>query len=542
VKSTMQDGELTVASLFRHGARVHGSSQVVTAREGGVTRASFAEVAGRAARLASALQRLGVGPGDRVATFAWNTQEHLEAYLAVPCLGAVLHTVNIRLAAAEIAEIIRHAEDRVLIVDHTLLDRIAPLLPELPTVEALIVIGETTGGMAGALRYHDLVAAAAPLEAWPQLDEYAAAGLCYTSGTTGTPKGVAYSHRSVYLHSLTLLAADVFGLGERDRVLPVVPMFHASAWGFPYAAWMAGSDLVLPGRAPQAASLARLIADEKPTVAAAVPSIWIDLMHHGEAEPLDLASLRLIACGGAAVPLSLMKWYQERHRVPLIQVWGLTETSPIAAVSLPPADADPSDPWAWRNRTGRVIPGVELRLTDDRGVELPWDDASVGEIEVRGPWVTGEYYRDDQPDKFADGWFKTGDLGRVDSRGYIQITDRIKDVIKSGGEWVSSIALENALVAHPGVQEAAIIGVADPRWQERPLACVVLRDGAEVAPAALRSHLAAHVVRWWIPERWVFTSKIPRTSVGKIDKKELRLLYQNGRLGRVVTARDTVEE
>ena len=542
MKSTMQDGELTVASLFRHGARVHGSSQVVTAREGGVTRASFAEVAGRAARLASALQRLGVGPGDRVATFAWNTQEHLEAYLAVPCLGAVLHTVNIRLAAAEIAEIIRHAEDRVLIVDHTLLDRIAPLLPELPTVEALIVIGETTGGMAGALRYHDLVAAAAPLEAWPQLDEYAAAGLCYTSGTTGTPKGVAYSHRSVYLHSLTLLAADVFGLGERDRVLPVVPMFHASAWGFPYAAWMAGSDLVLPGRAPQAASLARLIADEKPTVAAAVPSIWIDLMHHGEAEPLDLASLRLIACGGAAVPLSLMKWYQERHRVPLIQVWGLTETSPIAAVSLPPADADPSDPWAWRSRTGRVIPGVELRLTDDRGVELPWDDASVGEIEVRGPWVTGEYYRDDQPDKFADGWFKTGDLGRVDSRGYIQITDRIKDVIKSGGEWVSSIALENALIAHPGVQEAAIIGVADPRWQERPLACVVLRDGAEVGPAALRSHLAAHVVRWWIPERWVFTSKIPRTSVGKIDKKELRLLYQNGRLGRVVTARDTVEE
>ncbi|HTE56227.1 MAG TPA: long-chain fatty acid--CoA ligase [Kofleriaceae bacterium] len=542
MKSTMQDGELTVASLFRHGARVHGSSQVVTAREGGVTRASFAEVAGRAARLASALQRLGVGPGDRVATFAWNTQEHLEAYLAVPCLGAVLHTVNIRLAAAEIAEIIRHAEDRVLIVDHTLLDRIAPLLPGLATVEALIVIGETTGGMAGALRYHDLVAAATPLEAWPQLDEYAAAGLCYTSGTTGTPKGVAYSHRSVYLHSLTLLAADVFGLGERDRVLPVVPMFHASAWGLPYAAWMAGSDLVLPGRAPQAASLARLIADEKPTVAAAVPSIWIDLMHHGEAEPLDLASLRLIACGGAAVPLSLMKWYQERHRVPLIQVWGLTETSPIAAVSLPPADADPSDPWAWRNRTGRVIPGVELRLTDDRGVELPWDDASVGEIEVRGPWVTGEYYRDDQPDKFADGWFKTGDLGRVDSRGYIQITDRIKDVIKSGGEWVSSIALENALVAHPGVQEAAIIGVADPRWQERPLACVVLRDGAEVAPAALRSHLAAHVVRWWIPERWVFTSKIPRTSVGKIDKKELRLLYQNGRLGRVVTARDTVEE
>ena len=265
-------------------------------------------------------------------------------------------------------------------------------------------------------------------------------------------------------------------------------------------------------------------------------------MHHGEATPTDLSSLRLIACGGAAVPLALMQYYQDRHGVPLIQVWGLTETSPIAAVSLPPAGADPADPWRWRARTGRVIPGVELRITDEDGNELPWDDAATGEIEVRGPWVTGAYYRDPTPDKFAGGWFKTGDLGRVDPRGYIQITDRLKDVIKSGGEWVSSIALENALLAHPHVQEAAIIGVADPRWTERPLACVVLREGAAAEPAALRSHLAGHVVKWWIPERWVFTSQIPRTSVGKIDKKQLRLLYQNGRLGRVVTARDSVEE
>jgi fatty-acyl-CoA synthase len=539
VDSTMQDVPLTVASLLRHGARIHAASEVVTATERGARRARFSQVADRVARLAAALVRLGVRAGDRVATYCWNTQEHLEAYLAIPSIGAVLHTVNIRLAPSDVEEIMRHAEDRVLIVDAPLVDRVLPLLARLPALERVIVVGDSPAGVPGALLYDRLLDDAPPFTAWPELDERSAAGLCYTSGTTGTPKGVAYSHRSTYLHSMACTSSAVFALAERDRVLPIVPMFHASAWGFPYASWLVGADIVLPGCAPQASSLARLIAEEKPTVAAAVPSVWIDLKRLGESTALDLSSLRLVMCGGAAVPLSLMQWYEEQHGVCILQGWGLTETSPIAALARPPKQVTAADTWRWRGRTGRIVPGIELRITDESGAELPWDDTAVGEIEVRGPWVTAAYYRAEGPDKFRDdGWFRTGDIGRVDPHGYIQITDRLKDVIKSGGEWISSLDLENALLAHPGVCEAAVIGVADERWQERPLACIVTRDGADVSASELRAHLAGRVARWWLPERWVFVAAIPRTSVGKIDKKELRRLHHEGQLGTVITARE----
>jgi fatty-acyl-CoA synthase len=525
--STMQDFPLTIGSLFRRGRAAFRDSDVVTSNGEGAARASFESVAERAERLAAALHRLGVRPGDRVGTLSWNTQEHQEAYLAVPCMGAVLHTLNLRLAPEQLAWVIDHAEDRAVIVDHTLLPTLERIRGRLKTVRDVIVTG-WDAAEAGALRYEELLEAERPGYPWPELDERSAASMCYTTGTTGDPKGVVYSHRSVALHSLAQWGA--FSLTEHDRLLVVVPMFHVNAWGFPYTAWMLGADLLMPSRFLQAEPLARFIEQERPTVAFGVPTIWSDLLRHVDASPTDLSSLRLVVCGGSAVPRSLMEQFQARHGVRIVQAWGMTETSPVAAIALPPKGAAPDDEMDWRSKTGRVVTGVELRVVGELGDVLPGDGQSVGEIEVRGPWITGSYYRVEAPERFHDGWLRTGDVGHVDGRGFVQITDRSKDVIKSGGEWISSVELETALAGHPAVAEATVVGIPDERWQERPLAVVRLRDGVEASPAELGSFLATRVARWWVPQSWAFVAEVPKTSVGKYDKKVVRALYGEGKL------------
>ena len=527
----MQDFPLTIGMILRHGERIHSDGDVVTFDGTGCRRATFAEVAARAERLAAALRRLGIQEGDRVGTFLWNTQEHLEAYLAVPTMGAVLHTLNIRLFPEQLTYVVNHAEDGVVVVDDSLVPVLANVAPDLKTVERYVVVGggdatplaEAASG-AEILRYDELLGAESDGFDWPEVDERAAAAMCYTSGTTGNPKGVVYSHRSSVLHSFGINEAGAIGLTEHDRVLPVVPMFHANAWGLPYAAWLAGAGFVMPGRFLQAEPLAKLIETERPTVAGAVPTIWSDLLRYSAEHPVDLSSFRIVICGGSAVPRTLMERFEQDHGVHIVQGWGMTETSPLAALARAPRGVALGTPeeMDWREMAGRVIGGVELRIVDDAGTPLPWDGEAVGEIEVRGPWVTAGYYLDPASDKFDDGWLRTGDVGCMYENGFIRITDRAKDVIKSGGEWISSVELENQLMGHPDVVEAAVIGVPDPKWEERPLACVVCADGATVTAGDLRDFLGGKVAKWQVPERWSFIDEVPKTSVGKFDKKVLR--------------------
>jgi fatty-acyl-CoA synthase len=520
--STMQDSPLTINAIFEHSRRVHADSEVVTFMGDTTRRASYAEVGERAEKLAAALKRLGINEGDRVGTFCWNSQEHLESYFAIPCMGAVLHTLNLRLFPEQLTYIINHAEDRAIILDDSLVPLLARIAPELKTVEHFIVVGSGDASALGdVLRYEELIAAESEGFQWPEIEERAAAAMCYTSGTTGNPKGVVYSHRSTYLHSLAVCSGSTFAFTEYDRVLPIVPMFHANAWGLPYAGWFAGSDFIMPGRFLQAEPLCRLMADERPTFAGAVPTIWNDVLRYAETNPVDLSSLRMIICGGSAVPRILMEKFDKRFGVKIVQAWGMTETSPMCALAYPPKDCEVEQEIEWRAKTGRIKHGVELRIMDGDTV-LPWDGQAVGEIEVRGPWITASYYGDDTPEKFHDGWLRTGDVGSVDAKGFIQITDRAKDVIKSGGEWISTVELENAIMAHPDVIEAAVIGVPDEKWDERPLACVVLRESSTATAEQMRAFLSERVVKWWVPERWAFINEVPKTSVGKFDKKVLR--------------------
>jgi fatty-acyl-CoA synthase len=541
--STMQDFPLTIGMILRHGRTAFGDSEVVTFEGDGCRRASFAEVAQRVERLAGALRRLGIEDGDRVATFQWNNQEHLEAYLAIPNMGAVLHTLNIRLFPEQLTYVANHAEDRVVLVDDSLVPLLAKVAPDLKTVEHYVVVGDGDAGgaltaladaAAGAdvLRYDELLASEDAQFPWPDIDERAAAAMCYTSGTTGNPKGVVYSHRSTVLHSMSVNAGFAVGLTEHDRVLPIVPMFHANSWGLPYAAWYAGASIVMPDRFLQAEPLAKLIESERPTVAGAVPTIWSDLHRYSQSNPVDMSSFRLVVCGGSAVPRSLMERFDADHGVRIIQGWGMTETSPLAALAYPPPGIEPGtdEEMDWRAKAGRVLSGVELRIVDDAGNPLPWDGEAVGEIEVRGPWVTASYYLDPASDKFDDGWLRTGDVGCVEPNGFIQITDRAKDVIKSGGEWISTVEIENQLMAHPDVVEAAVIGVPDPKWDERPLACVVCEEGSSTSADDLQSFLADKVAKWQVPERWAFIDEVPKTSVGKFDKKVLRTKHNDGEL------------
>jgi fatty-acyl-CoA synthase len=533
----MQDDfQLSLQHVLRRMRSFPTAGEVVTLTDGGVTRASHGEVVARIDRLARGLATLGVARGERVGTFAWNSQRHLECYFAIPCVGAVLHTINLRLFPEQIAYVINHAEDRVVFIDDSLAPLLAPLAPSLQRVEHFVVMGDgPTGDLPRVLRYEELLAAAGEgLADYPELDEREAAALCYTSGTTGNPKGVLYSHRSMTLHSAGVLMSGSLGVGADDRMLLVVPMFHVNAWGLPYAAALGGSTLILPGRHLTAEPLAKLIEGERATMMACVPTIYAELLRYADAHHPDLSSLRRAICGGATMPLALAQAFEERHGVPMLHAWGMTETSPMCTVARAPAGLDPEAEWAIRATQGRAVPFVDLRLVDDAGAEVAWDGSSTGEIEVRGPWIASAYYREDAPEKFDRGWLRTGDIARVDSAGWVTITDRSKDVIKSGGEWISSVELENQLMAHPAVREAAVIAAPDERWSERPLACVVLEDGAAVSAAALVEHLRGRVPKWWLPEEFAFVAEVPKTSVGKFDKKLLRATLAEGRLeGRV---------
>jgi fatty-acyl-CoA synthase len=532
----MMDVPLTIASIMRYGTSIFGDREVVTWTGAGTRRRSYAEAGRRAAQLANALRRLGVDADQRVGTFMWNNAEHLEAYLAVPSMGAVLHTLNVRLAADDVAYIATHAEDHTVIVDASLVPAFAKILPQAPTIRNVIVSGGPLAETPGAdeltgvnvYAYEELIAAEADSHPWPVLDERSAAAMCYTSGTTGHPKGIVYSHRSSYLHSMGACLGNSFAISERDRVLPVVPMFHANAWGLAYAALLSGADLIMPDRHLQPATLVRLIEGERVTVAGGVPTIWAGVLAYMQAEGGDLSSLRLVVAGGSAVPHALQDRYSAELGVRILQAWGMTETSPLASVANPPPGVSEEEAWSYRDSQGRLFCAVEGRLAGDSGDILPNDGAAVGEVEVRGPWITGSYYKDDDAAKFHDGWLKTGDVGTLDEHGFIRLTDRAKDVIKSGGEWISSMELENILMAHPDVAEAAVIGVADEKWGERPLAAVVLRPGAEVSAEKLRDFMTERIPRWQLPERWCFIDEVPKTSVGKFSKRQMREAYQRG--------------
>ena len=535
ITSTMQDDyQLTLRPLFEFGRRAHANSKIITytgATDGpAYVESTFAEVADRADRLAAALARLGVQPGDRVGTFMWNNQTHMEAYLAIPCMGAVLHTLNIRLFPEQLAYVINHAEDRVIIVDASLAPLLARVRDQLPHVQHIIVKGPGDASVLGEglLDYDTLLAAEQPGYRYPDVSENTGMAMCYTSGTTGNPKGVMYSHRSTYMHSLMVTSTANIALAETDRMLVIVPMFHANAWGTPYAAWMIGADLVFPQQFLQAAPLARIIADTRPTLTGAVPTVLNDLLNN--APDTDMSSLRLVMCGGSAVPRALIDGYRATFDLPVVQGWGMTETSPVCAIGHPPKDLAGESENDWRVKTGRIIPGVELRVCDDDGNEQPWDGESLGEIEVRGSWITASYYHVDDPEKFHDGWLRTGDVASITPNGYVMISDRAKDVIKSGGEWVSSVDLENTIMGHPAVLEAAVIGVPDDRWDERPMACVVLKQGASATAEELREWLLGQTVKFWVPERWCFITEVPKTSVGKFDKKVLRARNEQGEL------------
>ena len=539
MRSTMMDVPLTVTAIMRHGTTAYAGAEVVTLTTTGIRRQTYGTTAARAAKLANALRSLGVDGDQRVATLMWNNAEHLEAYLAIPSMGAVLHTLNLRLDPQVIGYIADHAGDDIVIVDATLVPLLARVLPHAPGIRHVIVTaaeGETEFVPPAELTaigrpvhsYETLLAGQPDTFDWPTVEERSAAAMCYTSGTTGQPKGVVYSHRSMHLHSMAVCMNSVFGLSDVDRVLPVVPMFHANAWGLPYAAMLAGASLIMPDRFLQPEPLVRLIEAERPTIAGAVPTIWNGLLQHVRANGGDLSSLRLVPCGGSAVPHSLMEAYEKELGVTILQAWGMTETSPLGSVAHPPAGVPEEEAWQYRDTAGRLLCQVEHRLIGEGGVELPCDGEAVGEIEVRGPWVTGSYYKDDDPAKFHDGWLRTGDVGKIDPIGYVTLTDRAKDVIKSGGEWISSMELENALMAHPAVAEAAVIGIADEKWGERPLAAVVLAEGASVSAEELRSFLAERVPRWQLPERWSFIAEVPKTSVGKFAKTRMRDAYANG--------------
>jgi fatty-acyl-CoA synthase len=509
----MMDRPLLVKQLAERAEAIFGDREVVARTQDGIERTTYRQIVERARRLASALTELGVEPGDRVASFAWNSIRHLELYLAVPSMGAILHTLNIRLFEEDLHYITTHADDRIVFVDASL----AGAMPSFEATEREVVMPDGPGGREDALDYEELIAGGDPGFEFPDFPESTAAAMCYTSGTTGRPKGVLYSHRSVVLHTLGAGLPDSMGIREADSVMPVVPMFHAMAWGIPYVATMVGARQVLPGPDLSPQGLADLIASEGVTWTAGVPTIWNGML---ELDPQpDLSSLRELKAGGSAVPESLIRGFHERFGIPLVQGWGMTETSPLAATSRLPGDTELSDDeaFALRAAQGRVLPLIDFRI----------DEESGGELQVRGPWIARDYYNDPSgPEKFTeDGWLRTGDVAELERGAYIKLVDRTKDLVKSGGEWISSVELENHVMAHPEVVEAAVIAVPDERWGERPCACVVVRAGSELDADGLRAHLEDRVVKWWLPERIEFIDEIPKTSVGKFDKKVLRARF-----------------
>jgi fatty-acyl-CoA synthase len=536
----MMDYPLTLTHLVERAARFFPKSEVVSRQANRtLNRVSYADLMKRVRKLANALVAMGVKPGDRVATLAWNHHRHLELYLAVPAIGAVIHTLNLRLHPTEIAYIARHAEDKWVFADATLLPLLDKFRHEVPWIRKVVVMrdeGDPAVPPEDA-EYEALLAPCSDAFEFPMLDENAASMICYTSGTTGNPKGVVYSHRSMVMHTIVACMADSLAVGERDIVLPVVPMFHAAAWGLPYAAVMAGSNLVFPGPHLDAKSILELMQDEKVTIAAGVPTIWLGILSMLDAEQgkWNLGHVRTTVIGGAAAPPSMIQGFAERHGVVITHAWGMTETNPLGTLARVKSSlaGDPAQELRIRSTQGYAVPFVEQRHADEAGKILPWDGETMGELEVRGPFVAKAYFSDEGSDRFtADGWFKTGDVVTIDAEGYVRITDRSKDVIKSGGEWISSVQLENALMSHPAVLESAVFAGRHEKWDERPIAAIVLKPGQSASEEELRAHLEGHFAKFWMPDAFVFVQQIPRTSTGKFLKSKLRAEYGEMLIGK----------
>ncbi len=529
----MMHHDLTVPSILERAGEYFPRKQVLTRVPGGVHRMSYEKLRQRTCQLANVLEGLGVRSGDRVATFAWNTHRHMEAYWAAPSMGAVAHTVNIRLAPDDLIHIINHAGDQVLLIDEDLVPIVEAVADKLQTVEHYIVMSDestVSTNLRAAQSYESLMERASTSFKSPILDEHSPAGLCYTSATTGRPKGVMYSHRAIYLHTMMQCMTDFIGLSERDVVLAVVPMFHANCWGVPFSSAMVGADQVLPGVRPDPQAICELIESERVTVALGVPTIWVGVLDHVQrsTRKYDLSSLRLVVSGGSTAPISLIEAYEKVLGVPLLHAYGMTEATPVVSVAnlkshmhqLPDAQK-----MQIRAKQGPTLPGLDMKVVDESGNQLLWDGQQQGELLLKGPWIASEYYNDPRTaETFIDGWYHTGDVVNVDEDGYIQIVDRTKDIIKSGGEWISSVDLESAIIAHPEVLEAAVIAIPHVRWQERPLACVVPKEGSQgtLTEDEVLHHLEGKFARWWLPDAVVFLDEIPKTSVGKYDKKLLR--------------------
>ncbi len=539
MQGLMMDYPLTLTHILDRARRLFPREEIVTKTAAGMHRYTYGEMYERVGRLANALSRLGISKDGRVATFAWNNYRHLELYFAAPCSGRVLHTLNIRLFPDQVVYIANHAEDEVVFVDASLLPALEKLAPQLKTVRHYVVICDgplPATSLPNAISYEELLASAPADYDWPTLDENSACAMCYTSGTTGNPKGAVYSHRSMFLHSMMICLADTIGISGRDSVLPVVPMFHANAWGLPYAATLVGAKQVFPGPFLDGRSLAELIQNERVTVAGGVPTIWMGLLQVLEKETFDISSLRVMPVGGSAAPQSMIERYQTQFNAPILHAWGMTELSPVGSVAQLKRhmlDWPAAEQFSVRAKQGTAVPGVEARVVDIDGRALPWDGQSFGELQVRGPWVIRAYYNDERgADSFQDGWFRTGDVATIDEEGYIQIVDRTKDLVKSGGEWISTVELENAIMGHPQVLEAAVIAVPHPRWQERPLACVVPRADAKdtLSPGEILEFLSTRVAKWQLPDEVIFIESVPKTSVGKFDKKVLRERFKDYQL------------
>ncbi|WP_041544301.1 long-chain fatty acid--CoA ligase [Oceanobacillus iheyensis] len=526
----MMNTQLTLASMIKHTEKYFPKKEVISRTLAGIQTFTYEETVQRMKRLGHALESLGIKKGDRVGTFAWNHHRHLEAYFAVPSMGAILHTINIRLAPEDLVYIINHAEDKVILVDEDLLPLIERVADQLAHVEAYIVMTDRENlpetSLTSVYSYESLLERAdSEYEFTTELNEEDPAGICYTSGTTGRPKGVVYTHRGIYLHSMALGMTDTVGLSETDTTMPVVPMFHVNAWGMPFAATWFGATQVLPGPMPTPQVLAQLIDEYKVTTTAGVPTIWLGLLKELESGNYSMKSLRNILCGGSAAPKSMIKAFETKYNIPFLHAYGMTETSPLVTVSRLKSyqhNIDSEERLELRSKQGMVVPGIEIRAINENG-DVTRDGEDMGELIIRGPWIADQYYKDDRSaDTFHDGWLHTGDVVTIDEEGTIKIVDRTKDLIKSGGEWISSVDLENALMAHEDIFEAAVVAIPDPKWQERPIACVVCKENAQLTKEDVLQFLQPQFAKFWLPDEVIFMNEIPKTSVGKFLKKALR--------------------
>lgn len=533
--SHMMDRPLLVSSLLAHAVQNHPQAEIVTRRvEGDIHRYTWGEAALRAAKVANALTRLGVKHGDRVGTLAWNTYRHLELYFGISGMGAVLHTVNPRLFPEQVTWIVNHAEDRFLFVDLTFLPLVEAIADHLKTVEAIVVMTDGDAmpkvNLPNVICYEELIARESTQFHWPEFDERTPAALCYTSGTTGHPKGVMYTHRSTVLHAWAAQAPAALDIGADSVILPVVPMFHVNSWGIPYAAAMTGARLAFPGPALDGKSLHELIERERVTLALGVPTVWLGLLNYLDSVDARLTTVKRVVVGGSAAPLSMIRAFDQKHGAFLVHAWGMTEMSPLGTVNAPTTElmALPAEErYARQAKQGRPVFGVELKIVDDAGKELPRDGKTFGRLLVRGPWTVGNYYKNDDRSSFVDGWFDTGDVATLDELNTMQIVDRKKDVIKSGGEWISSIDLENVAVGHPAIKEACVIGVAHPKWDERPLLLCILKDNHACTKEEMLDYLSGHVAKFWLPDDVLFVKELPHTATGKLLKVDLRKQYAN---------------